>query len=165
MVAEEDGQLVGLLDMDIYNQTYSRSYRYAPADKVAYFSNLAVHPDAQGKGVAQALYAQAKEELLRKGVQKLAIFTRDGDAANHLYQKWGGKLVCQDWLVVGTPKGSPDFHFSVDLDQKCIRLTDDQGKALPFFQREGIYIVAKEGDLELFDIEQVYQEFTYVVEL
>lgn len=41
LVAEVEGNLVGLLDIDIYNTEYSRSYRYAPADKVAYFTNLA----------------------------------------------------------------------------------------------------------------------------
>lgn len=165
LVAELGDQVVGLLDIDIYNQTYSRSYRYAPADKVAYFSNLAVHPDAQGQGIAQALYAQAKKEMLQKGVEKLAIFTRNGDAANHLYQKWGGQLVCQDWLVIGVPKDRVRFNFAVDLEAKKLNLTDKNGQALPFYQREGIYIVAKKEDLDLFDIEKVYQEFTYVVDM
>ncbi|MFC3927439.1 GNAT family N-acetyltransferase [Streptococcus caprae] len=165
LVAEVGGQVIGLLDIDIYNQEYSRSYTYAPADKVAYFTNLAVHPDFQGQGIAQALYEQAYAQLVEKGVEKLAIFTRDGNAANHLYQKWGGKLVCQDWLVVGVPKDTPAFRFGVDFNKGRLALTDMQGSAISHYLREGIYIVSDEADLDNFDIEQVYQEFTYVVDI
>ncbi|WP_414930231.1 hypothetical protein [Streptococcus suis] len=40
--------------------------------------------------MAQELYEKAEQELREQGVEKLAIFTREDDAANHLYQKWGG---------------------------------------------------------------------------
>lgn len=88
-MAEVEGNLVGLLDIVIYNAEYSRSYRYAPADKVAYFTNLAVHPEHQGKGIAQLLFAEARKDLLAKNVEKLAIFTRSGQVVNHLYAKMG----------------------------------------------------------------------------
>lgn len=78
LVAEEAGQIVGILDIEIYNQEYSRIYRYAPADKVAYFSNLAVHPEFQGRGIAQVLFDRARAKLEEKKVEKLSIFTRDG---------------------------------------------------------------------------------------
>ncbi|MGT2950885.1 GNAT family N-acetyltransferase [Streptococcus cuniculi] len=165
LVAEMDGQIVGLLDMDIYNQEYSQSYLYAPADKVAYFTNLAVHPDYQGKSIAQALYAKALSELQEHQVEKLAIFTRAGDVANHLYQKWGGKLVCSDYLVIGQPKDTPAFRFGVDLDKGQLALKDMDNQRLPYYLREGIYIVTDQTDLDLFDIEECYQELTYVVDI
>lgn len=149
-----DGQIVGLLDMDIYNLECSQSYLYAPADRVAYFTNLAVHPDYQGQGIAQAPYAQALSELREYQVEKLAIFTRAGDVVNHPYQKWGGKLVCSNYLVIGQPKDTPDFRFGVDLDRGCVSLKDVKGQALPYYLREGIYIVADEADLGLFDMEE-----------
>lgn len=164
-VAEVEGNLVGLLDIDIYNAEYSRTYRYAPADKVAYFTNLAVHPDYQGKGIAQLLFAEARKDLLAKNVEKLAIFTRSGQVVNHLYQKWGGRLVCQDSLVIGRPKTEIMPHFAVDLAAKNIRLTDATGKAVPYYLREGVYIVANPEDKDLFDIEASYEELTYVIDL
>ncbi|MER0123107.1 GNAT family N-acetyltransferase [Streptococcus sp. ZJ93] len=164
-VAEKDGQIVGLLDIDIYNQECSQSYLYAPADKVAYFTNLAVHPDYQGQGIAQALYDRALQELQEYQVERLAIFTREGDVANHLYQKWGGKLVCSDYLVVGQPKDTPTFRFGVDVEKASRSLTDMAGQPLPYYLREGIYIVANQADLDLFDIEECYQEFTYVIDI
>ncbi|MBF0818707.1 GNAT family N-acetyltransferase [Streptococcus acidominimus] len=164
-VAEIAGQVVGLLDIDIYNQECSQSYRYAPANKVAYFTNLAVHPDYQGQGIAQALYAKALGELQEHQVEKLAIFTREGDVANHLYQKWGGKLVCVDYLVIGQPKDTPKVRFGVELDEGRLSLTDRAGQALPYYLREGIYIVAAQADLDLFDIENFYQELTYIVDI
>ncbi|EHI70873.1 N-acetyltransferase family protein [Streptococcus ictaluri] len=165
LVAEEDGQIVGLLDIDIYNQAYSRTYRYAPANKVAYFSNLAVHPDYQGRGIAQVLFDTAKRVLKEKDVEKLSIFTRDGNAANHLYQKWGGQLVCQDWLVIGNPKAQPAIQFGVDLEAGRLHLSSSDGSHCSYYQREGIYVVADEASLEQFNIEKVYQEFTYVIDL
>lgn len=89
-VAEVNEQIVGLIDIDIYTEECSRSYIYAPSKRTAYFTNLAVHPDFQGQGIAQALFEKAERELREQGVEKLAIFTREDDAANHLYQKWGG---------------------------------------------------------------------------
>lgn len=165
LVAEQDGVLVGLLDIDIYNAEYSRSYRYAPADKVAYFTNLAVHPDYQGQGIAQALYAQAEQDLRAKGVAKLAIFTREGDKVNYLYQKWGGQLVCQDTLIIGRPKTSVMPSFEVDLSQGRICLSNADGQSVPYYLREGVYIVSNPEDMSLFDIDECFQEMTYVVDL
>lgn len=164
LVAIEDNRLVGLLDIDIYNSEYSRSYAYAPANKVAYFTNLAVHPDYQGQGIAQGLYEIAKERLLEQDVDKLVIFTREGDVANYLYQKWGGQLVCQDTLVIGRPKDRPDISFSVNLDAKQIALQTD-GRTVPYYLREGVYILANKEDLALFDVETTYEEVTYVIDL
>lgn len=163
LIALEGDQLVGLLDIAIYNREYSLSYKYHPAEKVAYFANLAVHPDHQGKGIAGLLFAEAERLLREKGVQALAIFTRGDQAANHLYQKWGGQLVCRDWLVVGTPKaGEEDFVFQVKLDEQRLAFVQPDGAEQPYYLREGTYVVAKEDDLALFDIEQVYEERTYI---
>ncbi|MBF0778136.1 hypothetical protein [Streptococcus cuniculi] len=84
---------------------------------------------------------------------------------HHLYQKWGGKLVCSDYLVIGQPKTTPAFRFGVDLKEGGLFLKDMTGKALPYYLREGIYIVTAQADLALFDIEECYQEFTYVVDI
>lgn len=163
LIALEGDQLVGLLDIAIYNREFSQSYKYHPADKVAYFANLAVHPDHQGKGIAGRLFEEAERLLREKGVQALAIFTRGGETANHLYQKWGGQLVCRDWLVVGTPKAEEDdFVFRVKLDEQRLAFVKPDGAEQPYYLREGTYVVAKEDHLALFDIDQVYEERTYI---
>lgn len=162
LVALDDDVVVGLLDIGIYSRENSRAYAYYSCDKVAYFANLAVHPDYQGQGIADKLFAQAEVFLREKGVEALAIFTRGGEAANHLYQKWGAEVICRDWLVVGTPKSQEQsFTFKVLPDQKRLAFVTEEGE-LPYYQREGHYIVAKEKDLELFEIEEVYEERTYL---
>lgn len=165
LVTEIDGQIVGLIDIDIYSQENSQTYLYAPSQRTAYLTNLAVHPDYQGQGIAQALYEKAEQALKEAGVEKLAIFTRDGDVANHLYKKWGGELVCSDYLVIGTPKDTAYVRFGVDLPNAKLAFTDEAGQPAPYYLREGVYVVTNQSDLELFDIEAVYQEMTYVVDL
>lgn len=103
--------------------------------------------------------------MREQGVEKLAIFTREGDVANHLYRKWGGQLVCSDYLVVGAPKDIPTFRFGIDLEQGRLSFSDEAGQSVPYYLREGVYVVTDQSDLELFDIEEVYQELTYVVDL
>lgn len=161
LIAVEDDKVVGLLDIGIYNQEFSLSYKYHPADKVAYFANLAVHPDYQGQGIASKLFAVADKRLIEEGVDVLAIFTREGEVANHLYQKWGGQLVTIDYLVVGNLKSEEPFNFEVLKNQGRLRFSR-QGKEIPFYQREGVYILSDKAALEQFDIEQVYKEMTYI---
>ena len=165
LIAVEDDQVVGLLDIGIYTEEASRSYPYYPGEKIAYFANLAVHPDFQNQGIAGQLFQTSWEKLHEKKVEALIIFTRDGEQANHLYQKWGGKLICQDYLVVGRPKDQTPFSFSVDRKQQTICLTDKSGNSLGYYQREGHYIVSKEEDLEHFEIDELYKEHTYVLKI
>lgn len=161
LVALDGEMVIGLLDIAIYNQEMSNSYKYHSADKVAYFANLAVRPDFQNQGIATALFEKAEELLKEKAVQALSIFTRGDANANHLYQKWGAELICRDFLVVGTLKNQEGFVFDVDKDEKRLRFTRD-GRELPYYQREGIYVVAKEEDIALFDCDEVYEERTYL---
>lgn len=139
LVACVDENIVGILDIDIFNEKYSKSYSYCSANKVAYFTNLAVHPDFQGQGIAQRLFDDAKEELLINGVEKLAIFTRESEKTTYLYEKWGAKKVCESWIVIGTPKKTDNIFFSVDLDEGKIKLSSNHEK-ITYYQREGIYI-------------------------
>lgn len=165
LIAVEDDQVVGLLDIGIYTEEASHSYAYYPGEKIAYFANLAVHPDFQNQGIASQLFYSAWGQLQEKNVEALIIFSRDGEQANHLYQKWGGKLICQDYLVVGRPKDQIAFSFGVDTKQRTICLTDKSGNPLGYYQREGHYIVSRKEDLEHFDIDELYKEHTYVLKI
>lgn len=111
------------------------------------------------------MYAKAKEILIEKAVEKLSIFTRSGNLVNYLYQKWGGQLICQDWLVVGVPKSQSSPRFNVDLLAGKLRLSDQTGNTISYYQREGVYILSDEEALSDFHIERVYQELTYVINL
>lgn len=161
LIAVENDQVLGLLVINVYKNELSQCYSYYPCQKLAYFENLAVHPDHQHQGIASRLWQEADKWLMQKGVDALAIFTRDGDVANHLYQKWGGQLVAEDYLVVGKPKTEEPFQFSVLTSEKRLKFSRD-GQEIPYYLRSGTYIVSQKEHLNLFEIEQVYHEKTYI---
>lgn len=74
-------------------------------------------------------------------------------------------MVCSDYLVIGTPKDTPYVRFGVDLPNAKLAFKDEAGQPVPYYLREGVYVVSEEAGLELFDIEDAYQELTYVVDL
>lgn len=164
LVACINKKVIGILDIDIFNEEYSKSYSYCSASKVAYFTNLAVHPDFQRKGIAQQLFESAREELLSNHVEKLAIFTRESEQTTHLYEKWGAKKVCENWIVVGTPKETDSILFSVDLDKGKINLSRNNEK-ITYYQREGTYILSEEDSVSLFDVDKYYKEVTYILDI
>lgn len=164
LVACVDKNIVGILDIDIFNQKYSKSYVYCSANKVAYFTNLAVHPDFQGQGIAQRLFDNAKEELFINGVEKLAIFTRESEKTTYLYEKWGAKKVCESWIVIGTPKKTDNIFFSVDLDEGKIKLSSNDEK-ITYYQREGIYILSEKESMSFFDVDKYFKEITYILDI
>lgn len=45
LIALEGNQVIGLLDIGIYNVEASKAYFYHSCSKLAYFANFAVHPD------------------------------------------------------------------------------------------------------------------------
>lgn len=158
-----DGEtVVGLLDIGIYDKEASRAYPYYSCDKLAYFANLAVHPDYQNQGIANELFTEAEKLLLSKKVQALSIFTRGDANANYLYQKWGAELIAKDWLVVVLPKTlHQDFTFKVLKDDQRLSFETTDGE-LSYYQREGVYIVSQEEALASFEAEAIYEERTYL---
>ncbi len=162
MIALDGATVVGLLDIGIYDTEASRSYPYYSCDRLAYFANLAVHPDYQNQGIANKLFEKAEKLLLSKKVQALSIFTRGDANANYLYQKWGAELIAKDWLVVGLPKTlHQDFTFKVLKDNQRLRFETTDGE-LSYYQREGVYIVSQEEALASFEAEAIYEERTYL---
>ncbi len=100
--------------------------------------------------------------MLSKKVQALSIFTRVDANANYLYQKWGAELIAKDWLVVGLPKTlHQDFTFKVLKDDQRLKFETIDGQ-LPYYQREGVYIVSQEEALAAFEAEAIYEEITYL---
>lgn len=162
LIALDGATVVGLLDIGIYDKEASRAYPYYSCDKLAYFANLAVHPDYQNQGIANKLFEKAEKLLLSKKVQALSIFTRGDANANYLYQKWGAELIAKDWLVVGLPKTlHQDFTFKVLKDNQRLRFETTDGE-LSYYQREGVYIVSQEEALASFEAEAIYEERSYL---
>ncbi len=67
--------------------------------------------------------------------------------------------------MVGVPQDVPTFRFGIDLERGRLSFSDMEGQPVPYYLREGVYVVSEEAGLDLFDIEDVYQELTYVVDL
>ncbi|OFI48792.1 GNAT family N-acetyltransferase [Floricoccus tropicus] len=163
LVAVIDGQIVGILDIGIYNEDASRNYMYYQGDSVAYFTNLAVHPDFQKKGIAKKLFEVARNKLIEKNVEALSIFTRKSDATLELYKKWGAKLICKDYLVVGRPKNQSSVRFQFDKENKKLNLFNIQGEQKASLLNEGHYLITDEEELENYDIDELIEEYTYLL--
>ncbi len=67
-------------------------------------AKLLVHPDARGRGVAQALMAALDDLALTHGRTTLVLDTETGGQAEHLYERWG-------WDRVGE---IPDYALTCD---------------------------------------------------
>jgi GNAT superfamily N-acetyltransferase len=80
-VAELDGRVVGFV-----------TFHAAPPSGVGEIDNNAVHPDAQGKGVAQKMYAAAFDVMRALGVNVVKVHTGGDPAhapARRSYEKAG----------------------------------------------------------------------------
>jgi len=77
LIAVEDDQVVGLLDIGIYTEEASHSYPYYPGKKIAYFANLAVHPDFQRQGVGTLLLAALKETAVQQNRKGISLTCHD----------------------------------------------------------------------------------------
>lgn len=162
LIALEGDQVIGLLDIGIYNVEASKAYFYYPCPKLAYFANFAVHPDYQGKGIAQALFKKAEALLKVKNVSALAIYTRGDASANHLYQKWAGEPICETYLVEGRLLSEPKIKLKFDAEHKTLSYQNMSGDLLPYTFYNGRYSVANESDLALFDCDSITKERTYL---
>lgn len=166
-VTERD-EVVGILDIGIYNDARNENNPYVTnLNRGAYMDVLAVHPDYQGRGVAQELIQTAFAQLRAEKIEYVTIFTRDDQAANRLYQKLGAELIATDYRVKGSLKeaGQDIASFVVLPQEQKIEVTDSQGKEVPYMYDSGYYWVYEKEYLELFDIEECVLEHSYAVYL
>jgi ribosomal protein S18 acetylase RimI-like enzyme len=87
LVAEEDGEIVGLLDLE---------YGFEPGTVLAerpgrggMVWHLAVHPDHQRRGIATALLVEAERGARERGVERIEAWTRDDAQAQTWYESHG----------------------------------------------------------------------------
>lgn len=95
LVAENDGQIIGIIDIEL------DSYDLALAGEArgAVIWNLAVMPEYRRSGVASALWAEARARLTAQDIRYCEVWTQQDAPANAFYINSGFTLEkSQTWL-------------------------------------------------------------------
>lgn len=91
LVAVEDGQIVGLLDIEYDNSENVVCTRSEGLGGMIW--HIATHPDYQRRGIGRKLLEEAERTAKEKGLVYLEAWTRDDEWVNEWYQKNGFKKV------------------------------------------------------------------------
>jgi len=76
-IAERDGRVVGYIGSEM-------------VEDEAYITTLGVHPDLRAQGIGERLLADVLAEAVRRGVRRITLEVREGNAAaRRLYGKYG----------------------------------------------------------------------------
>lgn len=87
LVAEENGQVIGFIDIEIESQ--AGELCVAGEERGAVIWNLGVLPEYRREGVAVQLWNTAKEQLNKKGISYCEVWTQEDEPANHWYRSQG----------------------------------------------------------------------------
>jgi len=96
LVAEADGKIVGLMDIECENEPHTICSSNSGVDAThlaGMIWHLAVHPDFRRQGFARLLLLRAVEESRRLGLSRLEAWTRDDDWVEKWYQSQGFQRV------------------------------------------------------------------------
>ena len=107
LVAEEDGEIVGLLDLEC--ETDALADRPGRGGMIWH---LAVHPDHQRRGIASALLEEAEHRARERGLERLEAWTRDDAHVQRWYESHGFALI--------------DGYLHVYLERDDLRALDGQ---------------------------------------
>lgn len=142
LVAEKDGCIVGLLDIELDSDDLTWVDQ-----RGAIMWHLAVLPEYRRNGVAAALWAQARTILQMQGIRHYEVWTQEDIPANHFYRAVGFEL-CREqcWLrceasadicgkmlltcVAGDVYGAECFIFDAPLERReelagiCSKMTE-----------------------------------------
>jgi len=95
LVAEDQGKIVGLIDVEMDSNDLSCD----DGRRGAIVWNMAVLPEYRRKKVAASLWNRAKQMLCERGIHYCEIWTQEDEAANHFYQSIGFVIAqSQSWL-------------------------------------------------------------------
>jgi ribosomal protein S18 acetylase RimI-like enzyme len=103
LVAERDGEIVGLIDVECEDEPGTVCEERPGLGGMIW--HLAVHPDHQRRGIATVLLGEAERRAREHGLARLEAWTRDDAAARAWYESRGFELV-HGYL-----------HVYVDLDE------------------------------------------------
>lgn len=87
LVAVEDNQIVGLLDIEYEKEERTICSRGSGLGGMIW--HIAVHPDYRRKGIASELLKKGEEIAKEKQLNRLEAWTRDDDWVNAWYKKSG----------------------------------------------------------------------------
>jgi ribosomal protein S18 acetylase RimI-like enzyme len=84
LVAEKEGKIVGLLDLECGSDGLA-----ARPGSGGMIWHLATHPDHQRQGIASALLAEAERQAREREIVRLEAWTRDDAATQRWYERHG----------------------------------------------------------------------------
>ena len=87
LVAEEDGKIIGLLDIEC--ETKPGQFCANQDQRSGMIWHMAVHPNHGRKGIATLLLRYAEKILTEKGIRRLEAWTRDDQWVQNWYRKNG----------------------------------------------------------------------------
>ena len=90
LVAEDSGEIVGLLDLEVELEPGVLADRPGRGGMIWH---LAVHPDQQRRGVAGALLEEAERRARDRGLERLEAWTRDDAHVQRWYESNGFTLI------------------------------------------------------------------------
>ncbi|NER79776.1 MAG: GNAT family N-acetyltransferase [Leptolyngbya sp. SIO1D8] len=92
LVAEIDGEIVGLIDVECEDEpgvVCSPSLQTADSTKAGMIWNIAVHPDYRHQGIGKALLQAAIENARKSQIQRFEAWTRDDATTLKWYEAQG----------------------------------------------------------------------------
>ena len=115
LVAIEDGQLAGLIDIED---------RVTPGKqpKTGVIWNVAVHPDFQRRGIGRSLLELAKETAVSRGIARFEAWTRDDATTCSWYESQAFKLVDRYLHVYMSQKEAAKSLVCTELDLKILKV-------------------------------------------
>jgi ribosomal protein S18 acetylase RimI-like enzyme len=114
LVAEKDGQIIGLLDLECR----SAGLADRPGSGGMMW-HLATHPDHQRQGVASALLEEAELQARERGLVRLEAWTRDDAPTQRWYERHGFVQI--------------DSYLHVYLERDDLRAFDDELRLVKAF--------------------------------
>ncbi|HEX4747712.1 MAG TPA: GNAT family N-acetyltransferase [Gaiellaceae bacterium] len=91
LVAEHDGEIVGLIDVECETEPGTVCEDRPGLGGMIW--HLAVHPDHQRRGIATRLLRKAEDLSRGRGVQRFEAWTRDDEATRAWYEGRGFEIV------------------------------------------------------------------------
>ncbi|HEX4930522.1 MAG TPA: GNAT family N-acetyltransferase [Gaiellaceae bacterium] len=109
LVADDGGEIVGLLDLEVELAPGVLADRPGRGGMIWH---LAVHPDHQRQGIASALLEEAERRARERGLERLEAWTRDDADVQRWYETHGFTLI--------------DGYLHVYLERDDLRALDGQ---------------------------------------